>query len=343
MGCETESKRWRTGRSQSREVSVIGWLTLPYSEFSSGLNSLRIHQGVDIIFVVRFFLFLLHRTLFYSCFHQHACKHDGVQNSIFVPSWCQILYLHNFYYFSSEHTKEGETDAAKIISDAGGPVVTASYSTASVRNCTTGHTSGSARDVTQKNSELTAKTCFQKLCPHPLLLLRCTFGSSWLCGMLLPLPCLLRVRPSCIHLCEGVSVCLVPGGSLDSPSRLLIFTSGIIISLTPHFRNQRVWGIKQWFIVVYIQVLNKSNTALLLAVWVHLRLEADYSWITHSRRSPHGTAISFILSCVICFNGGGYGRGGDQLFSEEPSNSLRVNDHKLQQGKFWPGSCSGHG
>lgn len=184
-------KAWMK-RRQSNTLGVKqkargGWLTLPCSEFGSGLNSLRIRQGVDIIFV-RFFLFSLHRTLFYSYFHQHACKHNGVQNSIFVPSWCQILYLHNFHYFSSEHTKEGETDAAKIISDAGGPAVTASYSTASVRNYTTGHTGGSARDVTQKNSELTAKTCFQKLCPHPLLLLRCTFCSSWLCRTLLPLP-----------------------------------------------------------------------------------------------------------------------------------------------------------
>lgn len=159
-------------------------------------------------------------------------------------------------------------------------------------------------------------------------------------------PRLLRVRPSYIHLGEGVSVCLVPGGSLDSPPRLLIFTSSIVISLTTHFWNERVWGTEQWFMVVYIQVLNKSNTGtvevLLLPVWVHLRLEADYSWITHSRRSPHGTAISFILSCLVCFNGGGYGQGGDQLFSEEPSNSLRVNGLELQQGKFWPGSCSGH-
>lgn len=44
-------------------------------------------------------------------------------------------------------------------------------------------------------------------------------------------------------------------------------------------------------------VLNKANTGteeeLLLTLWVHLRLEADHSRITHSRRSPYGTAIYY--------------------------------------------------
>ena len=54
---------------------------------------------------------------------------------------------------------------------------------------------------------------------------------------------LLRVRPSCIHLCEGFSACLVPGGSLDSPPRLLTCTSGTIISLATHSWNQTASGI----------------------------------------------------------------------------------------------------
>lgn len=108
-------------------------------------------------------------------------------------------------------------------------------------------------------------------------------------------PCLLRVKLRCIHLREGVSVCLVTGGSLDPPPHLLTCTSGTIISLATHSWNQTVSGIRQWFIVVYVQVLDKANTGtvevLLLALWVHLRIEADHSPITHSRRSPRGTAV----------------------------------------------------
>ena len=155
--------------------------------FGSGLNSLRICQGVDIIFIVTIILFSLYSTLFHCCFHQHVSKHNGVQNSVFIPHWCQILHLQNFYYFSSKHTKVGEIDVAKIVRDAGGPAVSELYSTASMRNCTTVHTGGSARNMIQKNST-DCKACLQKLCPHPLLLLRCIFCSSWLCTMLLALP-----------------------------------------------------------------------------------------------------------------------------------------------------------
>lgn len=52
------------------------------------------------------------------------------------------------------------------MSDAGGPAVSVLYSTASVSICATVHTSVSTTDVTQKNSELTAKTCLQK--PSPI-------------------------------------------------------------------------------------------------------------------------------------------------------------------------------
>lgn len=66
------------------------------------LKNIRICQVVDIIFVVRFFLFLLHSSLFQSYCHQHVCKHNGIQNSIFISCWCQVLHLQIFYYFSSK-------------------------------------------------------------------------------------------------------------------------------------------------------------------------------------------------------------------------------------------------
>lgn len=142
----------------------------------------------------------------------------------------------------------------KVISDARRPLVSVLYSTVSVRNCTTVHTSVSTRDVTQKNSDLTAKTVSRTFLP----VLCCP--SDALSAVLDPVGCSLLVcsesHPAVFTWVKGFQSAL----PLDPAPHLLTCISGNITSLATHSWNQTVSGIRQWSIVVHVQVLNKANT-----------------------------------------------------------------------------------